>query len=97
MLSDVDISDVIVLAALILALYFVRDALRRSGLGIGRNTAGTPLAGGSRLRLLFLEFIEVFLAGVFFVVGGAKLVGRQDMVALFRDVGIGQWFRYLTG
>jgi len=97
MLSDVDISDVIVLAALILALYFVRDALRRSGLGIGRNTAGTPLIGGSRLRLLFLEFIELLLAGVFFVVGGAKLVGRQDMVALFRDVGIGQWFRYLTG
>ena len=97
MSSDVDISDVIVLAALILALYFVRDALRRSGLGIGRNTAGTPLAGGSRLRLLFLEFIELLLAGVFFVVGGAKLVGRQDMVALFRDVGIGQWFRYLTG
>src|SRR5436189_607496 len=97
MLSDVGISDVIVLVALMLGLYLVRDALRRSGLGVGRNTPDVPPVGGSRLRFLMLEFIELLLAGIFFIVGGAKLVGRQDMVTLFRDVGIGQWFRYLTG
>lgn len=97
MLTDVGIADVIVLVALMLALYFVRDALRRSGFGGARNAAGTPLVGGSPVRFLLLEFIELLLAGIFFIVGGAKLVGRQDMVTLFRDVGIGQWFRYLTG
>ena len=97
MLSDIGISDVIVLVALLLALYLVRDALRRRGLGFGRNTPDTPLVGRLRLRFLLLEFVELLLAGVFFIVGGAKLVGRQDMVTLFHDVGIGQWFRYLTG
>ena len=97
MLSDVGISDVIVLVALLLALYLARDALRRRGFGFGRNTPDTPPVGRLRLRFFLLEFIELLLAGVFFIVGGAKLVGRQDMVTLFRDVGIGQWFRYLTG
>src|SRR5213080_846459 len=97
MLSDVGINDVIVLVALMLALYLVRDALRRRAFAVGGNAAHTPLVGGSRLRFHLLELIELLLAGVFFIVGGAKLVGRQDMVTLFRDVGIGQWFRYLTG
>jgi len=44
-----------------------------------------------------LEFLELALAGVFLMVGGAKLIGRPDMVALFRDIGVGQWFRYVTG
>ncbi|MGQ0716953.1 MAG: DoxX family protein [Pseudonocardiales bacterium] len=26
-----------------------------------------------------------------------KLVGAQPMVELFNEIGIGQWFRYLTG
>ena len=97
MLTNVGIADVIVLAALMLALYFVRDALRRNGFDVARNAAGTPLVGRPPVRFLLLEFIELLLAGVFFIVGGAKLVGRADMVTLFRDVGIGQWFRYLTG
>jgi hypothetical protein len=48
-------------------------------------------------RILALELLELGLAGVFLLVGGAKLIGRPDMVALFRDIGVGQWFRYLTG
>jgi uncharacterized membrane protein YphA (DoxX/SURF4 family) len=44
-----------------------------------------------------LELVELLLAGVFFLVGGAKLLGDPGMVALFRDIGIGQWFRYVTG
>jgi hypothetical protein len=44
-----------------------------------------------------LELLELILAGVFLLVGGAKLIGRPDMVALFRDIGLGQWFRYVTG
>ena len=28
---------------------------------------------------------------------GAKLMGTPDFVALFTAVGVGQWFRYVTG
>jgi uncharacterized membrane protein YphA (DoxX/SURF4 family) len=37
----------------------------------------------------------VALAFVF--VGSGKLVGTAAMVELFDEVGLGQWFRYLTG
>ena len=97
MLSDIGIDDVIVLAALVLALYLVRDVMRRLGPGVTRKPSGAPLVNGDRIRWFLLEFIELLLAGIFFIVGGAKLAGRHDMVALFRDVGLGQWFRYLTG
>ena len=97
MLSDIGIDDVVILAALMLALYFVRDAVRRRGSGVADNQGGAPLAGRSRLRSVLLEVTELLLAAIFFIVGGAKLIGRHDMIALFRDIGIGQWFRYLTG
>ena len=29
--------------------------------------------------------------------GGSKLAGAAPMVAMFAQIGIGQWFRYLTG
>ena len=57
----------------------------------------STIESSQRLRLLFVEVVEVLLAGIFFIVGGAKLVGTPQMIALFRDVGLGQWFRYLTG
>jgi hypothetical protein len=47
--------------------------------------------------LLVLELTELCLAAVFFMVGGAKLVGRHDMMVLFQEIGVGQWLRYLTG
>jgi putative oxidoreductase len=50
-----------------------------------------------RRRLVVLELVELTLAAVFLLVGGAKLLGNSDMVALFRDIGVGQWFRYVTG
>ena len=34
---------------------------------------------------------------MFFLVGGAKLIGRHDMIELFRNIGVGQWLRYVTG
>jgi len=41
--------------------------------------------------------LAVLLALVFVAVGAAKLAGAQAMVAIFEKVGIGQWFRFLTG
>jgi uncharacterized membrane protein YphA (DoxX/SURF4 family) len=38
------------------------------------------------------------LAAVAFLgAGGSKLAGAQPMVDTFQKVGLGQWFRYLTG
>ena len=34
---------------------------------------------------------------MFLLAGGSKLLGASAMVALFNTIGIGQWFRYVTG
>ncbi|MEM7758325.1 MAG: DoxX family protein [Cyanobacteria bacterium P01_A01_bin.40] len=33
----------------------------------------------------------------FLTTGSAKLLGAESAIAMFDDIGIGQWFRYLTG
>lgn len=38
------------------------------------------------------------LLGALFIYGGiTKLIGTEPMVGLFTAIGVGQWFRYLTG
>lgn len=44
-----------------------------------------------------LWFVQALLALAFLAAGSTKLLGRPDMVALFTAIGIGQWFRYVTG
>ena len=34
---------------------------------------------------------------MFLFAGGLKLTGAPELVALFDAIGIGQWFRYVTG
>jgi putative oxidoreductase len=41
--------------------------------------------------------LQGLLAAVFFAAGGAKLAGTPFMVHLFDQIGIGQWFRIVTG
>ena len=41
--------------------------------------------------------LQVLVALVFVGAGSGKLLGSPDMIALFDAVGIGQWFRYVTG
>jgi len=36
------------------------------------------------------------LAAAFLAAGGAKLAGAPPMVAIFDQIGIGQWFRFVT-
>lgn len=50
-----------------------------------------------RWRRLALWTVKVVLAAVFTAAGGAKLAGAQPMVEAFGTIGLGQWFRYLTG
>ena len=44
-----------------------------------------------------LNLIRVILAIAFFAAGSAKLAGVEMMVATYETIGVGQWFRYLTG
>ena len=41
--------------------------------------------------------LQLLLAGVFLIVGTAKLAGAQMLVETFEKLGLGQWFRYFTG
>jgi uncharacterized membrane protein YphA (DoxX/SURF4 family) len=83
-------------ALLLPALFVVRRAVPGPS-NAAPAASDTVAARVRRHRLIVLEVIELVLAAVFLLVGGAKLVGDPDMVALFRDIGVGQWFRYLTG
>lgn len=44
-----------------------------------------------------LWVLQVAAAAMLAMAGSAKLTGAPDMIALFEAVGVGQWFRYLTG
>ncbi len=41
--------------------------------------------------------LRVLLTLAFVAAGGAKLAGVDMMVATFDQIGVGQWFRYVTG
>ena len=41
--------------------------------------------------------LTIFLALVFTLAGGVKLVNNPGMVQEFAQIGLGQWFRYFTG
>ena len=44
-----------------------------------------------------LWLLQIGAAGMFLMVGFLKLSGDAQMVGLFDAVGLGQWFRYVTG
>jgi len=51
----------------------------------------------NRVGFIALWAVQVALAGMFLLAGSSKLFGAAPMVALFNAIGIGQWFRYMTG
>jgi uncharacterized membrane protein YphA (DoxX/SURF4 family) len=44
-----------------------------------------------------LWVLQIAAAAMFLMAGLPKLLGAQQVVAVFETIGIGQWFRYLTG
>ena len=44
-----------------------------------------------------LWVVSVATAGMFLMAGWPKLAGAPQMVQMFDAIGVGQWFRYLTG
>lgn len=51
----------------------------------------------SKALNITLWILQILAALAFLFAGGAKLAGAAPMVATFEKIGIGQWFRYLTG
>jgi uncharacterized membrane protein YphA (DoxX/SURF4 family) len=48
-------------------------------------------------RLIALRVLSGLAALAFLAAGISKLAGVEAMVELFNKVGLGQWFRYVTG
>src|SRR5258707_6988881 len=65
------------------------------------RTADWPVdaASSSRSRAgtIALWIVQVATAAMFLFVGTLKLSGVPAMVATFDAIGVGQWFRYVTG
>jgi hypothetical protein len=97
MFSEPGVLHALLLVLVVSALYALRKRLPGTQLGRSRDRLESPQERRRRRQLIALECTELALAGVFFLVGGAKLIGRHDMVELFRSIGVGQWLRYVTG
>src|SRR6267142_3862841 len=72
----------------------------RSGKGMAQVlTEGTQSASGSTGKIVnvVLWVLQIVAAGMFLMVGFLKLSGNAQLVGLFEAIGLGQWFRYLTG
>jgi uncharacterized membrane protein YphA (DoxX/SURF4 family) len=46
---------------------------------------------------VILWILQSLAAVVFLLAGGAKLAGAAVTIVAFDEIGIGQWFRYVTG
>jgi putative oxidoreductase len=61
------------------------------------RTANDVLATPGKASNIVLWTLQVLVALAFVAAGSGKLLSSADMVALFAAIGIGQWFRYVTG
>ena len=61
------------------------------------ETQKAPNTQRGRASLIALWLTQVALALMFLMAGGSKLAGVPAMVSLFDAIGLGQWFRYVTG
>jgi len=61
------------------------------------DVAGLAAPRISKGKNIFLWLLQLIGAAVFFMSGFMKLSGNEQMVQMFDLIGIGQWFRYITG
>jgi putative oxidoreductase len=66
-------------------------------MSVAPSLTQTAPARSGHTGLIALWVVQIALAGMFLLAGGSKLLGASAMVGLFDAIGIGQWFRYLTG
>ena len=50
-----------------------------------------------KAKNVVLWIVQILLAAVFLMAGSAKLTGAPPMVQMYDTIGLGQWFRYVTG
>src|SRR5256885_9745281 len=60
-------------------------------------TEGTRSGSTGKIMNVVLWVLQIAAAGMFLMVGFLKLSGNAQLVGLFEAIGLGQWFRYLTG
>jgi len=62
-------------------------------------TTSTQSSSSSVAKIInvLLWVLQIGAAGMFLMVGFLKLSGNPQLVGLFKAIGLGQWFRYLTG
>lgn len=67
---------------------------------MGRNKTdlrmGIAQISDAHLNLI-LWGLQVICALIFLFTGGLKMVGNRSMIYIFDMIGLGQWYRYLTG
>jgi putative oxidoreductase len=51
----------------------------------------------SRAGTIALWSAQIVAVALFLLAGSSKLAGAPPMVQMFNAIGVGQWFRYLTG
>ena len=57
----------------------------------------SPVESPRKVTNIVLWVLQIVAAVLFLMAGGAKLAGAAPMVATFNAIGVGQWFRYVTG
>ena len=62
-----------------------------------RATSNAPTLQRGRGASIALWVSQIVLAAMFLFAGGSKLAGAPAMVNMFAAIGVGQWFRYVTG
>jgi len=60
-------------------------------------TTKTLTTTGGRTAITAAWVLQILAAAMFLFAGGSKLAGQQAMIDTFGQIGLGQWFRYLTG
>ena len=64
---------------------------------VRRSHSGAASGSRGKIVNLALWVLQIAAAGMFLMVGFLKLSGDAQLVGLFEAIGLGQWFRYLTG
>jgi putative oxidoreductase len=57
----------------------------------------TDVLPSTRAKTIVLWTLQALAAAMFLMAGTLKLAGAPPMVQLFSAIGVGQWFRYVTG
>ena len=61
------------------------------------STSSIAREGTGRTAEVLLWILQIVTAILFFMAAYPKLTGAPIMVDMFEKIGLGQWFRYLTG